>query len=151
MKVMTVAIMVAVMAGQASAETYNVRGNWRILAPTDVHLDTYKNQHVHDPYLAPADQNLGYGANFNLDFDILKYKGLGLYWKNLLHFDQSLSSGQVKHAGWQYEIGATVYQVRGVPKIELFKQHHSRHILEEPREEHFPVYDRYGIRFRIYP
>jgi hypothetical protein len=134
-----------------TATTAMGQTQWRLLDPKDVHIDVYKNETVHDPYLDPVDQELSYGSGFNLDLNLVKYNGLGLYWNNLLHFDQSSKSGQIKHAGWQYEIGATLWQEEGQDRIQLFKQHHSRHVLEETRDIHFPVYDRYGIRVRVYP
>lgn len=131
--------------------TYARAEGWRLLAPNDIHIDAYRNETVHDPYLDPVDADLGYGAGFNLDLDMAKYNGYGLYWNNLLHFDQSDRTGQIKAAGWQYEVGATIWQEEGKDRIQIFKQHHSQHILEESRSVHFPVYDRYGIRLRIYP
>jgi hypothetical protein len=139
-----------ILAGLISSNLY-AKGNWRLIAPNDIHIDAYKSETVHDPYLDPIDSELGYGAGFNLDLDIAKYNGLGLYWNNLLHFDQSSQSGQIKHGGWQYEIGAVIWQENGLDRVQLFKQHHSRHIFEETRNVHFPVYDRYGFRLRVYP
>jgi len=123
----------------------------KIATPRDIYVDVYNNQTVHDPYIYPADEQLGYGANFNLDFNIVKYGSYSLYWNNLLHFDQSKETGKVVHGGWQFELGIPVYVVDNNPKIELFHQHHSRHVLDAKRDSHFPVYDRAGIRFRIYP
>lgn len=125
--------------------------NWRLLAPNDMYIDMYHYETMHDPYLDPVDKDLTYGGGFNLNLDIAKYKGLGLYWNNLLHFDQSGRDGRIKAGGWQYELGMTVWQQNGFDRIQLFKQHHSQHIFEDTRPEHFPVYDRYGIRLRIYP
>jgi hypothetical protein len=133
------------------AAEWQISPNWRLLQPNDVHIDAYKNEVVRDPYLSPIDRDLSYGAGFNVDLDIIKYKGLGLYWNNLLHFDQSDKTGQIKAAGWQYEAGFTVLRVNELDKIQFFHQHHSQHILEEKRPTHFPIMDRYGIRLRIYP
>lgn len=124
---------------------------WRLLEAKEVYVDTYKNETVHDPYLAPDDQYLTYGASFNTNFDILKYNGYGLYMDNDLHFDQDSQDGQVRAAGWQYNLGLVVWQKDGKNKIELFKQHHSQHVLDRTREDlHFPVYDRVGVRWNLY-
>lgn len=144
MKILLIAIA-SILATKASGQ------NWRLLDPKDVYIDAYKNETVHDPYIAPIDKELRYGSNFNMDLDVVKYKGIGLYWNNLLHFDQSSTSGHIKHAGWQYELGLTVLQEDNIDRVQIFRQHHSRHILEETRKAHFPVYDRFGVRFRIYP
>lgn len=141
--------LVAFVSTSASA------AEWRLLAPRDVYIDAYKNQTVHDPYLAPVDQDLSYGATFNIDADILKYRNWGLYTLNQVHFDQSGETGRIVHGGWQYEMGFSLFPTKKDPargKIELFKQHHSRHIFEDERPGvHFPVYDRFGVRLRIWP
>lgn len=123
----------------------------RLLEPRDVYIDVYQNEVVHDPYLVPIDRHLNYGATFNLDLIVFKYESLSLYWLNQLHFDQAANSGHIKHAGWKYEMGVPIFEDEKGSRIELFKQHHSRHLLEEERDVHFPVYDRFGIRLRLYP
>lgn len=122
-----------------------------ILEPRDIYIETYKYTSMRDPYLYPIDKELEYGMSFNTNLTIARYGGFQLYWKNNLHFDQSSYSGHIKHAGWQYELGLPLFFKKKVPKIELFKQHHSRHLLEETRTTLFPVYDRYGLRFSMYP
>ncbi len=123
---------------------------WHLLEPREVYMDAYKNDTIHDPYLAPEDADLGYGSNFITNFDIIKFKGYGLHWDNTLHFDQSDKDGQVRAAGWQYGLYLTVFRLNDKTKIEMFKQHHSQHILDRERDVHFPVYDRTGLRFVIY-
>lgn len=122
-----------------------------LLEPRDIYIETYKYSSMRDPYLYPIDKELEYGMSFNTDLTIARYGDFQLYWKNNLHFDQSSYSGHIKHAGWQYELGLPIFFNKKAPKIELFKQHHSRHVLEETRTTLFPVYDRYGLRFSIYP
>lgn len=122
-----------------------------LLEPKDIYIETYRYTSMRDPYLYPIDKELKYGMSFNTDLMIARYGNFQLYWKNNLHFDQSSETGHIKHAGWQYELGLPILTRSGVPKIELFKQHHSRHLLEETRTTLFPVYDRYGVRFNIYP
>lgn len=147
-KLSRVAVLAAVVSTPA------VAGDYRLLAPRDVYVDAYKNGVVHDPYLYPADQDLSYGMNFVMDMDIAKYKGYGVYMFNMLHFDQSDETGRIVHAGWKYELGLSLFPTKrdkNRGQIEVFHQHHSRHILEQERDAHFPVYDRVGIRFRIWP
>jgi hypothetical protein len=122
---------------------------WHLLEPRDVYIDTYHNDVVHDSYLAPDDATLGYGASFNTNFDVIKYNGYGLYWDNNLHFDQD-DTGQVRAAGWQYSLNLVIFRMDDKTKLEVFKQHHSQHIMDRTRPEHFPVYDRYGVRFVIF-
>jgi hypothetical protein len=124
-----------------------------LLEPRDSYIDVYQNDTVRDPYLEPLDKTLGYGSTFNLDVDVLKYRGYGLYWNNQLFFDQETISHHIRHGGWRYEVGFVLFRTklsdRYFSKIELFKQHQSRHLLEDIRPVHFPVYDRTGIRLWI--
>lgn len=138
-----------VAASVANAKPYD--GKLRLLEPRDVYIDTYQNEVVHDPYLSPIDKYLKYGATFNVDVTVFRYDALSVFWLNKLHFDQASNSGHIKHAGWQYEIGVPVFEDDRGSRVELFKQHHSRHLLEEERGVHFPVYDRFGVRLRLYP
>lgn len=123
--------------------------DYHIMDLNKAFVDYYKNNDIHDPYLEPADSTLTTGASFNTNFDVFKYEGYGLYWDNNLHFDQD-TTGQVRAAGWQYSLNLVFFQVDGKSKLELFRQHHSQHILDRSRPEHFPVYDRTGIRVILY-
>jgi hypothetical protein len=119
---------------------------WKLFEPTYVAIEATKYDGIHDTYLAPLDSELEYGGRFRINSNILRYGDFKLYWNNMLHFDQSNKSGHVKHAGWQYEFGLSL-----IPDaLTIFKEHHSRHILEEVRPGKFPVYDMYGIRFELY-
>ena len=119
----------------------------RLLLPTEATIDIYQNKTVHDPYLYPIDQQLGTGGKFNLNLDLIRYSKYKIYWENTLHFDQSKQDQHIKHAGWWYFLGATLIpKSNNVGGVDLFMEHHSRHILEETRDTHFPVYDRYGVR-----
>jgi hypothetical protein len=120
-----------------------------LLEPTTSYIEAYRNHKVYDPYLDPIDKELTLGGNFNLSLNLVRYRDYKLYWNNVLHFDQSSRSGHVKHAGWQFEVGSSLFKTRTDSSFDIFWQHHSRHILEETREQHFPVYDRYGIRFNL--
>lgn len=119
-----------------------------LLQPGEISVDVYKYLENRDPYLAPLDQRLTQGANFNLNVDLAEYSGYRFYMQNVLHFDQEGDRGPVKHAGWQYETGAILWRSGGQDKLAGFLQHHSQHVLDEERPgEHFPVYTRYGLRF----
>lgn len=118
-----------------------------LLSPEEISIDAYRNKTVHDPYLYPLDQHLSNGAKFNLNLNIIQYSDYKFYWNNSLHFDQSSLDQKIKHAGWWYFLGVTLLpKTKYSGGIDLFMEHHSRHILEETRENHFPVYDRYGIK-----
>lgn len=145
----TKALLLTILSTTALGE------EWQLLEPRDVYIDAYKSTTVHDPYLDPIDENLGWGSNFVVNADLLKYRHWGLYSLNILHFDQNDRTGQIVHGGWQYELGLSLFPSWRDPtrgKLELFHQHHSRHIFEDVRPGmHFPVYDRYGVRLRIWP
>lgn len=132
-------------------EDPTAQDGWRILQPNDIHVDAWKDGTVHDPYLAPIDKTLTYGGAFETDFDICTYRGYGLYMKNSLHMDEGYDQ-HIVAAGWQYEVGATVWRSGTGQGVQLFHQHHSQHELDDASEsgDHYPVYDRNGIRLIIY-
>lgn len=140
------AVLSLLLSGTAMAQGLEV------MAPNKVFVDSYKNQTVHDPYLAPDDENLGWGASFNINFDIVRYNNYSvLYMDNNLHFDQEEGSGQIRAAGWQYSLNLVLIRWNGVSRVELFRQHHSQHIMDRVRPDmHFPVYDRNGIRVVLF-
>lgn len=122
-----------------------------LLDLNDASVFTYKNEGTNDTYLYPDDQGLGLGMQFITNFDIIKYKGYGLYMNNNLHFDQEESSGQVRTGGWHYQLGLVVWQINDVSKIEIVKEHESDHIFDRQRPgEHFPTRNRTGIMVNLY-
>lgn len=125
----------------------------QVLQPKHIYVEGYQYQDMHDPYIAPIDQDLKYGGAFGTDLYLIQWdKHAGLYWNNELGFDQDQTNGHIKHVGWHYELGLDLLSdEEGNSKIQLFKEHWSRHVVEEVRPEHFPVYDRIGVRFNIYP
>lgn len=120
----------------------------KLFEPREAYVDVYKNHNVHDPYLAPYDKDLTYGAKFNLSFNAIEFKDFTFYMENILHFDQD-SSGQVRHAGWNYETGLNLPEFFGA-NIGIFREHWSRHILDRSRVDHFPTYDHIGVRVWIF-
>jgi hypothetical protein len=132
------------------AESFVPSGGWRLLEADEISVDTWKYDDIHDPYLSPDDSSLSYGAAFNTNFTVASYNGYGLRMDNNLHFDEDGQTGQVRAVGWQYGLYLTVLRIDGQDKIEIFRQHHSQHIVDRSREDHFPVYDRNGVRWVIY-
>lgn len=125
---------------------------FHVIEPTHIAIETYKYVDLYDPYIAPLDQTVNYGGDFTTDLNVVRYHSLGLYWNNQLHFDESATSGQIVRGGWQYELGLKIWPLNGPNKVEVFKQHHSQHIFDRLGDtDRFPVYDRYGVRFNIYP
>lgn len=118
--------------------------NFHLLDPSLVSIDSYEYEHLSDPYLVPYDRDIKRGAQFNLNLDVVKYKQFQVYWNNNLFFDQDGETGQVRHAGWHYKFGMPIF-THGNARIELFREHESRHILDRSRDTHFPVYDRTGV------
>lgn len=119
---------------------------YHLLKPQKVSIQAFEYQHYRDSYVAPDDTDIGAGAIFTVNVALLKYKGYGLFWENELFFDQEKSTGQVRHAGWHYKIGATVFKHEEF-KLNVFREHMSRHVFDEPRPVKFPTYDRTGAEF----
>jgi hypothetical protein len=104
-------------------------------------MEVQKYQRLNDPYLYPTDADIAHGGEFHLNWNWIRVGSVSLYSQNMLHFLQSGKDGRVKLGGWQYEQGLSF------GKIEIFKYHHSIHIMEDTRPTHFPNTDHIGIRF----
>ena len=107
----------------------------------DMGYQEFKNQR--DPYV-PDTTNMKYRASTNFRLGLART----LYWDNNLH-TEAVRSGTVKTVGWHWIMG-----VRLTKMIDLFQEHHSRHVVEEYRatkngRNTFPVEDSYGIRITI--
>lgn len=73
------------------------------------------------------------------------------YWNNWCHTETT--NGGVKTVGWQWEGGLHI-----LPWLDMYRAHHSRHIVEESSEVswpgsagRFPVEDSIGLRFVVVP
>lgn len=76
-----------------------------------------------------------------------------LYWDNKAHLETAVSSPRT--VGWWWMAG-----LRITPQLDLFWEHHSRHILDQPNpseyqyesrtSRNFPVEDSYGVALRIW-
>jgi|LakMenEpi03Aug12_release.lakeMendotaPanAssembly.Ray.scaffolds.fasta_scaffold30464_19 hypothetical protein len=98
-----------------------------------------------DPY---APQYTGYWkdrAAIEWRINVLK----SLYWDNNMHLE-TIDAKTVKTVGWHWELGLRLHK-----KLQIFHEHHSRHILDEPGLElyngknQFPVEDSFGIRIKL--
>lgn len=125
-------------------------GEWHLLEPREVSVDAFRYKDLEDPYLAPVDQEIKQGGSFRVDFNFLRLGNYRLFMDNRLHFDQVGEKGPVKHAGWQYELGGTLLNISGRDLVEGFLAHHSRHVLDESRQTHFPNSTSYGLRLILF-
>lgn len=94
-----------------------------------------------------------YRGRVAIEFD-LRLLNDWLYWNNRVHGEGT--DGQFQTVGWYYELGLDL------GKVQLFWQHHSRHVMdrEQPyywderretwKRAKFPVEDSYGIRLIFY-
>lgn len=84
----------------------------------------------------------------------LKFNTLeSLYMDNRFHMETA--AGQIRTVGWHWILGLRIH-----PSIDLFHEHHSRHVLDQESQSaklydkqtsrNFPVEDSYGIRLNIY-
>lgn len=144
-------LSILVIGRLARADELTENDKLRILQPNLISIEEWKNETVHDSYLAPIDKTLTYGGAFTTDFDICTFEGIGIYMNNTLHFDEGTDQ-HIVAAGWQYELGATLWQSGHGQGLQVFHEHHSQHELDGASQsgDHFPVYDRNGIRFVIY-
>jgi len=70
----------------------------------------------------------------------------GLYWRNTLFFSYEKQGGQIRDAGWDFELGARVTKW-----LDVYRYHRSSHGLEyiHPDNTKFNVVDTYGIRINL--
>lgn len=131
--------MIGLLTSQIALST-----EYSLLEPRKASVDIYEYQALRDPYIYPEDTNIKYGGTFNLDMNILRINDYKFYWENGLFFDQSQRDGKVKHAGWHYKFGLTLFKGK-TATVEAFKEHQSRHVFDQTREMPFPFYDRAGV------
>jgi len=98
-----------------------------------------------DPYTPEFDGQWKYrlATNFRISLGHL------IYWDNQVHTEAL--TNEVKTVGWHYFVGIRLHS-----KIDLYWEHHSRHVMEEQRPKDpldksnvFPVEDSVGIRFKF--
>lgn len=98
---------------------------------------------IRDSYLSPLDEQITFGLQLNTDYNLLRWKKYKVFHRNNWGFDSAQS--HVRHVWWRFDLGLNIYD-----KVEIFHQHMSRHVLEDTRDERFPVRDSFNIRLIIY-
>ena len=101
-----------------------------------------KFKDIRDPYV-PND-TLAYRISTNYRLSLMRV----LYWDNQLHMEAA-PSGTPTTVGWHWIVG-----IRLTDGIDIFDEHHSRHVMEEYRATNdghnvFPVEDSFGIKFKF--
>jgi hypothetical protein len=126
-----------------------IADEYRFLVPSEVSFEAHQYKLINDPYLAPIDHQLKYGGVFTTDFALIQYGKYSFNSTNRLSFEQSEVTGRVKSGGWRFTLNGSI-QLYEHQHLEIGKYHHSYHIFEEEREEHFPTSDSYYIKFVIF-
>lgn len=136
--------MIALIYSIISSNSYA----WSLIDVKDLDLEYIKlNKNNRDPYAPEYTGMWKEQIALKWDLALLKYG----YWNNHVHTETVEPSGVVKGVGWQYELGIHVDKY-----VDIFKMHHSRHILDQEPDElfphsrnQFPVEDGYGIRINL--
>lgn len=69
---------------------------------------------------------------------------ISVFWRNNVHTDAT--QRQVRQVGWEWEVGVPIGN-----SIEVFKRHHSIHVMEDKNEDHrFPLRDEYVVKVQFY-
>jgi hypothetical protein len=139
-----VVLIPALFLGLNSRPTYG--GTWSLL---DLREFSFEGYHLADH----RDENLTFdgsdkepwrgGLATNFDLDLLKYRDYGLVWLNRVHGAGSYK--QMREVGWQYRVGLELG-----PKLMLFWDHHSRHLLDTGNDYGFPLDNSFGAKITFF-
>ncbi len=125
---------------------------WKLLDVDSMNIEVARfkcNREPMTPQYNCADYTGRVSANFNLRVAEVAY------WDNNVHTEAIEST--VKTVGWQYELGLHITK-----SIDLYWEHHSRHIMEGEQPLHvnertgvvgrdrFSLEDSFGVRFIFY-
>lgn len=135
-------ILLLVLSTSALGQSRSA-SKYRLLSLEDFSISYAQFDHHRDPYVPERDDWL-YRASTDFNISVLHT----IYWHNNVH-TEAVRSGSVKTVGWHWVLGLRVNKY-----MDLFHEHHSRHVMEEDRESVngknvFPVEDSYGIKFKI--
>lgn len=109
----------------------------------DVTYQKFKDER--DPYVPEYDNRMDYRVSTNFRVGMLNNL---MYWDNQVHME-ALDTGVPKTVGWHWVLG-----LRVTDQIDLFQEHHSRHVMEEnvstrDGKSAFPVENSYGIKIKL--
>jgi hypothetical protein len=155
------AVFLYMQTGQGAELSQNTHKGVRLLDVDYIGLEYKKHENYRDPYFpeyetvsgectgytvlgTTSDECMSYGAAALFDLSLIRKGSYGLVWRNIL--DMDATNKQVRQVGWDWELGFLLG-----PKIELFHRHHSRHVLEDARENRtYPLRDEVVVRFNLY-
>lgn len=102
-----------------------------------------ENHGVRDTYLAPIDKELKFGLGVDVDYTLVRWEDVRIFWDNHYFFDSTTT--HVKHVGWKFFLGIALGK-----RVEMGYRHMSRHIMEESRPMKYPTHDSFMLKFNIY-
>ncbi len=105
------------------------------------HRDSYLQ--YDDCYKDTGNECFRYGIATDFTIDLVGQGNYGLYWGNRVH--SAATNAQMREIGWMYELGLQLG-----PDVQIYADHHSRHVLDADRPERFPLDNFYGIRVTFY-
>lgn len=133
------------LSGSAQAQELH------LLSLDEFSMDYYRLGNNRDSYMDyrdPQDNSEererwfgGASANFNLD--LVKYGNWGIYHNNRVY--GNATNAQFREVAWNYELGAQLG-----PKLQVWWEHLSRHVLDADRDDRFPLTNKYGISYVFY-
>lgn len=117
--------------------------DWRLLELREFSFDAYKLADNRDSYFLYEREEWygGTAANFNLD--LVRRDTVGLFWNNSVVGNGTRA--QYREVLWRFKVGVDLG-----PKLQLYLDHESRHILDERRDDPYPLYNAYGARITFF-
>lgn len=117
-----------------TTKTYAKDNRFYLLTPYKASMEYIKYRDKRDAYLpdytafnaghsGQNSERWDYGAQLNLNLDLIRYDNLTLYWENTWHM--GATNKQVRSVGWIWKLGIPLGN-----KFNIYYFHHSRHCLE---------------------
>lgn len=125
---------------------------WHLLEADRITFEGSRIRAYHNAYMPEYTTGSGgeewdYGAASEFDICLLCYNDWELFWDNRVYTYGT--NNQVRHVGWYWELGATLYP----GKVNAFYRHHSEHCMEcdgPSASQRFPLLDEYVVEFVLY-
>jgi len=115
----------------------------RLLDLREFSFEGYELADRRDSYFGYEDDTWRGGTAVNFDLDLARSGDWGLAWDNRVFGNGT--TAQYREVGWQYEVGLDLG-----PKMRVFWNHESRHILDDRRKDAFPLTNMYGVRVTFF-